>query len=474
MSLPGVSVTLLDVPGSVVSAPTDTGIAFAVGEAERGVTGAQAIVSLDDFINKYGTRQTFSVMYDWMQTFFREGGNKAYFSRVVGPSATTGFKNLLDGTSAISLVVTALGPGAWSANYKVAVVAGSVGGTFVIQITDASNNVLEDSGNLEDQAAAAAWSLSSDYVRITVGAGTQDPVVAAAAALSAGSDDRSNITDTQWLNAINEFSIDLGPGQVCAPGRTTTNGHDQLVDHAETNGRVALLDLTDTATVATLAANVSKSRMAGAFAPWVQIPGLVSNTVRTVPPSALIAGLLSRNDPSLGAGHAAAGRFGIANYCIGLSQAEWSDANREALNGDGINVIRVMYGAITNYGWRSTVDPVGDPDWISFGYGRLFMKLWAELNVVGQNFVFEEIDGQQGKTIASFHDALAGTLMHHYNSGELFGDTPDQAFAVDTGPAVNTLASIAALELRAVCYVKMSPFAERVEIMIVKRSIQEA
>jgi hypothetical protein len=474
VSLPGVSVSLLDVPGSVVSAPTDTGIAFVAGLTERGLTGAQPIVSLDDFVTVYGGRQTYSVLYDWMQTFFREGGNKAYVSRVVGPAATTGTRNLLDSVAGTSLIVSALGVGAWSANYKVAVLAGTVGGTFDIQILDATNNVLEDSGNLADQASAAAWSLGSQYVRITVGASTQNPAVVAAAALSAGNDDRNNITDTQWANAINMFSIDLGPGQVVAPGRTTTNGHDQIVDHAEAFGRVALIDLIDTATVATLAGNISRSRFAAAFAPWVQIPGLVANTVRTVPPSALIAGLLSRNDPALGAGHAAAGRFGIANYCVGLSQAAWSDSSRESLNMDGIDVIRNMYGSVTNYGWRSTVDPIADPDWISFGYGRLYMKLFAELNVVGQNYMFEEIDGQQGRTISGFHDSLAGTLMRHYNAGELFGDTPDQAFAVDTGPSVNTLATIAALELRAICYVKMSPFAERVEIMIVKRSIQEA
>lgn len=474
MSLPGVSVELLDVPGSVVSAPTDTGIAFAVGLTERGLTGALPIVSLENFVSTYGDRQSYSVLYDWVQTFFREGGNKLYVSRAVGPAATTGTKNLLDGTSAVSLIVNALGVGAWSANYKVAVVAGTVGGTFEIQITDVANNVLESSGNLEDQASAAAWSLGSKYVRITVGAGTQDPVPVAAAALSAGNDDRAAITDTQRLAALNMFSLDYGPGQVVMPGFTTTQAHDQLVDHANAFGRVAVLDLIDTATVATLQGNTSKDRFTGAFAPWVRIPGLVANTTRVVPASALVCGLISRNDPALGANHAAAGRFGIANYCIGLSQSQWSDSDREDLNMSGINVIRQLYGSVTVYGWRSTVDPVADPDWISFGYGRLYMKLYAELNVVGQNFVFEEIDGQQGKTVGGFHDALAGTLMKHYNMGELFGDTPDQAFAVDTGPSVNTLQTIANLELRAICYVKMSPFAERVEIMIVKRSIQEA
>jgi hypothetical protein len=475
MPVPGVDVSLLETPGSLVSIPVDTGVAFVAGLSDMGPADVtKAVFSLDDFITKYGDRQAYSSAYDWVQTFFREGGNKLYFARVVGPAATKGTKNLNDAGAAISLVATAVGPGAWSANYKVAVLTGTVAGTFIIQVTDATNNVLEDSGNLLDQAAAVSWAQSSQYIRFTLGASALDPAPAAAAALSAGSDDRNNITDTQWASAYLLFAKDLGPGQVVGVGRTATAGHDQLVAHAEANNRVALLDLIDSNSEATLAGNVSRSRFAAAFAPWVQIPSLVSGgTPRTVPASALIAGLVARNDPSLGANHPAAGRYGLSNYAVGLSQPAWNDSTRTTLNNDGIDVIRQLYGTVTVYGWRSTVDRIADPDWIDFGNARLFMKLSAELDQVGQNYLFEEIDGQHGQTIGGFHDALAGVLLQHYTEGELFGDTADQAFQVDTGPSVNTLATIADLELRAICYVKMSPFAEHVIIQVVKRSVEE-
>jgi phage tail sheath protein FI len=291
--------------------------------------------------------------------------------------------------------------------------------------------------------------------------------------LSTGNDDRTNITDTQWLNALNLFTFDMGPGQVVAPGRTSTAGHTQLISHAEARNRVALLDLTDSASSSTLIANVGTSRFAAAFAPWLQIPGLVAGAPRTVPMSALVAGLIARNDPSLGTNHAAAGRFGLSNYGIGVSQAAWDDPTRQTLNSSGVNVVRLLNGSVTVFGWRSTTNAVSDPNWIDFGNSRQYMKLSAELNQVGQNYLFETIDGQQGKTVGGFHDALAGVLLAHYVAGELFGDTPDAAFFVDTGPTVNTLARIAALELHAVCSVKMSPFAEHVVIQIVKRSIQE-
>jgi hypothetical protein len=49
----------------------------------------------------------------------------------------------------------------------------------------------------------------------------------------------------------------------------------------------------------------------------------------------------------------------------------------------------------------------------------------------------------------------------------------NNAFTVDTGPAVNTLQTLANLELHAACRVKMSPFAEWVQIQVVKRSITQ-
>ena len=87
-----------------------------------------------------------------------------------GPAPTTGTKNLLDSGAGVSLIVNAIGPGAWSANYKVGVVAGTAGGAFQIQVSDASNNILEQSGDLLTQGAAVAWSAYSNYVRIVLGA----------------------------------------------------------------------------------------------------------------------------------------------------------------------------------------------------------------------------------------------------------------------------------------------------------------
>lgn len=475
MSRPGTDVSLLDTPGTV-SVPTDTGTWFVAGLTDRGPLTPVLIYSLAQFVSVFGDRQTYSVLYDCIEEFFREGGNKVYVSRVVGPSDTVGAHNLVDGSAATSLVVSANGPGAWSANYKIAVYdAGS--GNYGIRVEDSSNNILEDSGALVDQFSAAQWAKTSNYVRIAIGGAVDNPIVAAAAALSAGTDDRANITDTQWLNALNLFTSDYGPGQVSAPGQTTSTRYTQLINHANDNNRVAIIDLPDSSSSSTLISDLPtkslSTRMIAAYAPWVVIPGLVSGSTRTVPPSAMVAGLIAANDPINGADSPAAGNRGISNYAIDLSELAWDDNTRQTMNAAGVNVIRNVNGVIKVYGWRSLADPINDNNWIDFGNSRLFMALSAELSAVAENFVFEDIDGQNGQTVNGYHDALASVLLKHWQVGDLFGDTPDQAFLVDTGPSVNTLASIAALELHAVCQVKMSPFAEYVAIQIVKRQTTE-
>jgi hypothetical protein len=474
MPRPGTDVTLLDTPGTV-SIPTDTGTWFVAGLSDKGPTKPVLILSLNQFINIFGQRQSYSVLYDCIEEFFREGGNRCYVSRVVGPGATVGTLNLLDSGAAVSLVVNADGPGAWSANYKVVVYTGT--GGYGIQVQDLNGNVIEDSGLLADQASAIQWGNYSNYLTITLGASTNNPAAMAATALSAGNDDRTHITDTEWQNAINLFTKDLGPGQVSAPGQTTTTRHTQLVTHAAANNRVALLDLTDSNNSATLIGNIpaysSSTRFAAAFAPWIVIPGVTSSSTRVIPPSPMIAGMIAANDLTLGVDAASAGKNGVSDYAINLSQLAWDDPTRATLNAAGVNVIRLMAGEVKNYGWRSLANPVTDASWLDFGNSRLFTGLSAELEDIAEEFVFENIDGQNGQTITDFHNALVAVLNTHFANGDLFGDSPDESFLVDTGPSVNTLQTIANLELHAAIQVRMSPFAEYVAIQIVKRQLAD-
>ena len=471
MSRPGVDVSLLDTPGTI-SALSNTGVWFVVGQTDRGPTVPMTVGSLDDLVSKFGNRVSYSVLYDALEVFFREGGAQASISRVVGPAATIGSLNLMDGAAAISLVAAANGPGAWSNQYKVGVFTGSVPGTYVIRVADINNVLLEDSGDLPDQGSAVAWSAYSTYVRITAGVSALNPAPAAYTALPSGNDDRAAITDAQWQTALDKFTSDLGPGQVSEPGRTTTVAFGQLISHAETHNRVALLDMPNVPTVATLLGVTAKSRFAAKFAPWVVVPGLTTGTIRTVPPSALVAGLIAKNDPSVGVNRPSAGNAGQSLFVTDLSQPSWIDSDRQTLNAAGVNVIR-RFNGIQVYGWRSCADPVADINWLPFNNARLFMTLVDELNDAAANYMFYEIDGVNGNTVSGLNSSLIGVMMTHYQLGELFGSSPSECFVVDTGRTVNTPQSIQRLELHANVYVRMAPFVEWIKILVSKRPVTE-
>lgn len=476
---PGVNVTLRSTPPAR-SLPTDIGTFFAVGTSDLGPANTPVqIRSLADFERIFGLRQSYSVLYDAIDVFYREGGSTAYISRVVGPAAVKASKNLLDAGAAISLVASAIGPGATPNSYSVGVRAGSAGGTFVVFVVVNTVEV-ETSPDLATQDAAVSWASNSNYIRLTKGASANNPAVVAAGVLSGGSDDRSNITDTQRQAALDAFTPDLGPGQVAEPGNTTDTAHVRLVNHANANSRTALLDAPDSSTVATLQTSATNAkngvqRYSSLWAPWLIVPGTPSapTAPRTVPPSAIVAGIIARNDGNgQSANDPAAGDLGQSLYAIALSQPAWTDTQRGTLNTSGVNIFRTLFGTIRTYGWRSLADPITDSLWVNFGHARLYMAISARGRALAEAFMFDKIDGQ-GKKIAEFNGVLTGMLMDFFNAGDLYGATSAEAFSVDTSAAVNTPATLANNELHAVLNVKMSPFAEMVQIEIVKRAITE-
>lgn len=473
MIRPGVNVVIKELP-PVRSAPTDTGVWFTVGTSDQGPLYPVLVQSLSEFVTNFGTRQTYSPLYDALDTYFREGGRQAYVQRVVGPAPVYAFKNLLDSGAGISLVATAIGPGSYGNSIKVGVGAGAVSG-FQIIVQDINSVVIEQSTDLADQAAAINWGAKSAYIRIALGATALVPAVVAPAVMATGTDDRVNITDTQWLNALTLHTKDLGPGQVSAPGRTTTVGHTQLIAHAVANNRVAIMDSVDTPTVAThtaaAAACRTDGRWGGLFAPWDVIQGVVINTYRTVPPCARICGNIARNNVLYASGQAAAGEFGQANYVIKPSQV-WIDTDRQTLNAAGINVSITKFGGVRTYGWRSCADPNLDPYWIDLGSARTIMAYSALGSNILETHLFEEIDGQ-GRLFGRIEGQLIALANQFYLAGDLFGDTPDQAFNVVCDTSNNTPTTIANHELHATAALRTSEFAELIEFDLVKVPVNQ-
>lgn len=481
MTRPGV-VVQVQTTAPPRSVPTNTGVAFMAGLTAKGSLTPDFVMSLDQFITKYGDRVTYSILYDAVDAFFREGGNTVYIGRVVGPAAVAATLTLNNGDDPPTsvLIVKANAPGDWGNGLKVGVQDGVSDGSYQIFTTDAGDNLLETSPDLLTLADAVSWSTQySKYLVITLSSHSGNPPAVAAAALTTGTDDRASITDTQWLAALNRFTPDLGPGQVMAPGRTTSTGQGQLADHAAANDRVAIVDLPDTATVATLesdaadAGGTGNGQYTATFTPWLRIPGITGGTTRVIPPSSAVAGVIARTDAANNAGTAAAGVNGVFRSVIGLSQAAFAESDREALNEAGVNVIRSMLGGFRIYGFRSLADPNNNPQWLDFTVARYLMSLSARCEAVGEGYVFKSIDGA-GHLQADYAADLGAVCQADYAAGIIFGASATDAYNVDTGPSVNTPETIADGELRAVVAVRPSPFAELVSILIVNTPITEA
>ena len=494
---PGVYVDVVAAaPSPNGNAPTGTW--FITGTAAQGPTGtAIPITSMTDYANYLGARtSTSSTLYDSLDEFFHDGGALAYVSNVVGPSAVAAYVVLQDTatpTPVNTLTVTAVGSGVWGNNVSVNVStapapAAALGG-YILTILN-NGVVVAKSPNLFVPNDAIVWasSLPSYQVLVTIvnvpsatAPPNNNPSVGTFA-LAHGVDNFSGITDTQWTNALTAFKEPLGPGQVSAPGHTTAAGYLALDAHAVAFNRVALLDVADNSSAATLVGQAVTFQSsatgpsydpsyAAFFAPWLQIPGIYSTNpslsspvpTRTIPPSALAAALMAKNDQTNDANQPAAGPNGQSEYVINVTN-QYQNSDLASLNGAGIDVIRPINGDVTLYGYRSAST---DPNWVYLNNVRFRMQVVNDFDVIGDGYTFTEIDGQ-GHLFARFNGALAGKCQQYWINGSLFGTQPADAFQVNTGPAVNTTATIAAGQLNAAVLLHMSQFGEVVQIDVVK------
>lgn len=428
MARPGVVVTSRAEPPPR-SAPTDVGMAFMIGATEKG-SDVKQVTSLLQYQTEFGVRQGFTDTYDAAEAYFQEGGGKLTVSRTNG-ALTRAVPEPIALRSDIAAVPT---------------------GTV--------DEVLAWVGGDVNRAAAAAAVEDQGQQRTTLLDRLDDIMTAPL------------VVDTGVASALAALTKDLGPGQVFVPGALgqAADTHTALLAHAATNNRIALLDAApdaDATALLALAATLSvdaNARYGALWAPGAVIPGLTSADTRTVAFSVTEAGIIARNDVAYSPNVAAAGVNGQSRFAIDL-EATFTDAQRESLNDAGVDIAKSVYGAVRAYGYRTLADP--DTQWSLLSNARLNMEIVAKAEEIGERYLFTQIDGRR-IVIGQFGADLTGMLIPYYEAGSLFGDSAADAFYVDVGPAVNTLETIAAGDLRAIIGARMSPFAEYVVIEIVK------
>lgn len=480
--MPGVVVLTETQAGPSAALRNQSSQLFAAGLTERGSTSDAILVrGMADVERLTGGRVTYGALYDQLQTYFDEGGLQARIARVVGPAATVGTLTLQDraGTPANTLRVDAANPGAWSTQLKVQVLDGSVANTFRIVVT--LNGVpVQDINNIATPAAAVIAFRNSEYIRIAnLGSATtapnNNPAVAAATALSAGSDDRVSITATHYLNSLGLFTKEMGDGAVAIPGQTSTAIWQGIDTHCRDNNRIGILSAAISATKSQLLARNAEvvSEYSGVFAPWIVIPDGQGGT-RTISPEGYVAACRARAHDQVGPWKVPAGSIASANTVTDV-ETEFRTGDANDLDDGRINVIRIIANTVRLYGWRSLSD---DAEYTYLKDRDLLNNLVVEGEKVLEQFVFATID-RKGQLLSQVNASLVGLVDPIASAGglysrtdELTGQEIDPGYKVDTGSSVNTSATLAMNQIKARLLVRIAPTGGLISLTIVKVAIQ--
>jgi hypothetical protein len=480
----GEQVTLGERPAARAAAPS-TAAGFIAGFTERGpIDDFVFCISPTDAENKLGGRLVGDPeVFDCIDAAFNEGASAVYVSRVTGDNPVAASKAFTDGEEdpKTSITFAAKQVGEYGNRIKVQTTTG--GGKTVVSVSF-DEEVVEASPELADQDAIVAWAAEkSNWVDATKGASAKLPksqtLTLAGGEAKTGAADGGNLTE-----ALARLVKDLGPGQVSAPNFRDEEGHLALIAHAVLNNRRDLLDDEIEATKDELVEHATPLRDApnkgaryGAYmAQWAVIPGLTSGTTRQCPYSGVQMGIIAAseaagNNPNM---PAAGRKRGKARWALGLVNT-WTSEEIDELDDAGVTAAILADGVPCTFGDRTLIDEDEEArDWRSFAASRLVMAVCEETRKVLQGFEFEQIDGN-GYVFSELQGEINGrACMPFYKARALYGKLPSEAFAVNTGPAVNTPASIEAEEIKAQVGIRISPKGGMLRAEVVNVPISES
>ncbi|MDZ7754052.1 MAG: phage tail sheath subtilisin-like domain-containing protein [Gammaproteobacteria bacterium] len=233
------------------------------------------------------------------------------------------------------------------------------------------------------------------------------------------------------LGRVDDISIVAAPGYASFADREGIQG--ALIGHAETRKayRFAVLDARQgiLPTEALTDKSVVDSSYAAMYYPWI----VVSNPLArpddvsipreiTLPPSGFICGIYARNDIARSVAKSPGNEVvrGALRFERNISHAE-----QELLNPRGVNCLRFFSGR--GYRLWGSRTASSDPEWKYIGPRRYFLFLEHSIDRSTQWAVFEN----NGPELwANVREAVTSFLYNEWRSGNLLGNTPEEAFFV--------------------------------------------
>lgn len=236
--------------------------------------------------------------------------------------------------------------------------------------------------------------------------------------------------------ALKTFEAEDEIAVVAIPGETTKAHLEKLLSHCESlKDRFAIIDGVQTN-------DFSKDKISGGlrnatdgygaiYFPWIQVYDPVTEKSEFIPPSGHIAGIYARSDAERGVHKAPANE--VIRGALGVEH-KLSRSDQDALNPEGINVIRAFGGNITVWGGRTWADRSTDPEWKYISTRRLFNYLRESIQEGTRWVVFEPNDMSLWNKIKR---NITAFLTNEWRNGALFGATPEEAFFVNCDKETN-------------------------------------
>jgi len=227
--------------------------------------------------------------------------------------------------------------------------------------------------------------------------------------------------------------------------------HAMLAHCLARHDRVALLDLHDGDITAALAerAGLPATDVGAVYHPWIRVADPLGQRgdLRTVPPSAQVAGMMARCDRLRGVHKPPANELleGVSALSQGVDQA-----GHALLNDAGINAIRALPGrGVLVLGARTLDD---HPAWRYLNVRRLFNMIEEALEEQVQWLTFEPNNPRLWKEVDR---TVRAFLEQLYRAGMLDGASPADAYSVRCDATTNPPSDVDTG--RVVCQIGIQP-----------------
>lgn len=485
--MPGVTISTAVRTGAVNTGTAPAATFFVAGQTERGIdTSAVLVTSLEDYETKFGGHVSGHYTWYTLRTFFEEGGVQAYVAKATASAAVKASKALLAPSSAAGITLTAVGKGTWGNNLSVTVTNNTT--DFDIVVEYSGEPIFAGSGyaSLNEAVEAINFSSAAQYyftAALTSGAvGTALLATAAESSFASGTD--GTIAKSDYEDALDLFTNELGSGAVSIPGVATgtsdSSVYDALRTHAYANNRIAICSFSSSATIAQ--ARSASTGYTGTeyheymafYHPWIQIPN--GTVTVNIPPDGYVAAVRSRTHNEAGPWKAFAGVASEAKFATGLALTV-SRADADNMEADRVNPLRLVNGRVRVYGARSHSTLASQWRFINARDVINFIVTQAETKL--DDLVFSTIDGRS-VVFANIINALQSVLEPIRIAGGLYegfdalGKRLDYGYTIKCDSALNPASQLETGTVKARVGVRVSSIGDKIEVDLIKSNLTTA